>query len=433
MGAERVTFKEVLRERNFSLLWSGQVISNFGDRFNYMAVMGLILFNWEGSALDAGFMFIFMTLPALLFGPIAGVVVDRYDKKRVMILCDIVRAAFVAMLPFVSSLLQVYVIVFLVSSVSRFFYPARSAIIPQIVSDRQLMVANSLSQSTYQVSAIAGYALGGALVGIVGPTAVFYLDTGSYLVSAFLIWSIRHAESVSATKDALSGAASSAFAKVKSEMAAGFRYSYMEKRILYLLVTFTLAVLFFGGINILWVILVRDVLNLGIEGMGALESLMGGGMLVGTLAVGYIGCRIHNKTMIIGGFLATSVTFLAIGLWTNMYNVLACVFIAGAGLSFVNIPSVTLIQRITPPEMMGRVFSILGTLTDTASLISMGAMGILAKVVPVETLLMWSAGFMIVLTLCAAFVRVDLDDEGLVPPHAEVPSLHNDAPVPVAD
>ena len=83
--------------------------------------------------------------------------------------------------------------------------------------------------------------------------------------------------------------------------------------------------------------------------------------------------------------------------------------------------------------MMGRVFSILGTLTDTASLISMGAMGILAKVVPVETLLMWSAGFMIVLTLCAAFVRVDLDDGGIVPPHAEVPSLHNDAPVPVAD
>ena len=428
MEGERVTFKEVLRERNFSLLWSGQVISNFGDRFNYMAVMGLILFNWEGSALDAGFMFIFMTLPALLFGPIAGVVVDRYDKKRVMILCDIVRAAFVAMLPFVTSLFQVYAIIFLVSSVSRFFYPARSAIIPQLVSDRQLMVANSLSQSTYQVSAIAGYALGGALVGIVGPTAVFYLDTVSYMVSALLIWSIDHTEAVSATKDALSCATSSAMAKVKSEMAAGIRYSYSEKRILYLLVTFTLAVLFFGGINILWVILVRDVLGLGIEGMGALESLMGGGMLLGTLAVGVVGCRIHNKSMIIGGFLVTSITFLAIGLWANIYNVLVCVFVAGAGLSFVNVPAITLIQRITPSHMMGRVFSILGTLTDTASLISMGAIGILAKVISVETLLMWSAGLMILLTLCASLVRVNLDEKGEEPAFA--PGVASeDAPV----
>ncbi|HPR41458.1 MAG TPA: MFS transporter, partial [Candidatus Methanofastidiosa archaeon] len=92
---DRVRYVDVLRNRNFSFLWIGQIISNFGDRFTYMANIALIVFNWGGSAMDTGGIFIAMSLPALAFGPISGVFVDRYNKKHVMIICDVMRAAIV--------------------------------------------------------------------------------------------------------------------------------------------------------------------------------------------------------------------------------------------------------------------------------------------------------------------------------------------------
>ena len=411
MESVSARYRDVLGTRSFSFLWAGQVISNFGDRFNYMAVMGLILFNWGGSALDAGFMFIFMTLPALLFGPIAGVYVDRYEKKRVMILCDIVRAGLVALLPFATSLFQVYALIFLVSSVSRFFYPARSAIIPLIVSKDSLLAANSLSQSTYQVSAIAGYAVGGALVGLLGPLAVFYLDAVSYLVSAVFIWSIRYAECLAPADGTSATGIAASLQKAKEEMADGLQYVVSEKRILYIFSTFSLSVLFFGGINILWVILVRDVLGLGIGGMGILESSMGGGMLVGTVAVGYLGYRVHNRALVLWGLLVSALSFLFIGVWAVLANVLFWVFVAGAALSFVNVPAITIVQRITPQHLMGRVFGLLGTLLDTASLISMGVVGLLADLYSVQSLIIASAVCILVITGAAALVHVSLEVE----------------------
>ncbi|MHC1609034.1 MAG: MFS transporter [Candidatus Methanofastidiosia archaeon] len=406
MGHERMKFKDVLRVRNFSLLWIGQIISNFGDRFNYMAVMGLILFKWEGSALDAGMMFIFMSLPALIFGPFAGVFVDRYNKKKVMIICDVIRAGLVGLLPFVSSLAQIYVIIFLISSVSRFFYPARSAIIPEIVESDKLLIANSLSQSTYQVSAIVGYAIGGALVAIVGPTSVFYMDGISYLISAFLIFNIVHN-----TRQKLPDMPRNTIGSVKNELVDGLRYSYNEKRVLFLLVSFTAVLLFFGGINILWIILVRDILGLGIEGMGVIESVVGVGMLFGTLVVGYVGHRFKVKTMIVGGFFVFSISFMAIGAWMTLLNAVVWVFMAGFSMSFVNIPGVTVFQKIVPEDMRGRVFSVLGTLTDVAALISMAIMGVLANVFSVQALLIASSIGMLTVAIVSAFTRINFEDD----------------------
>ncbi|MBN1786599.1 MAG: MFS transporter, partial [Candidatus Methanofastidiosa archaeon] len=241
MERERARYVDVLRNRNFGLLWAGQVVSNFGDRFTYMAVVATIVFNEGGSAMEAGGIFIAWSLPALIFGPIAGVFVDRYNKKRIMILCDILRAGIVFLLPFTYSIIQIYVLMFLVSSVSRFFYPARNAMIPQLVEKGQLLVANSLSQSTYEFSAIAGFAIGGMLVGIMGPNNVFYLDVATYFVSAITIYFIAFVPIGKKLEDA-----GNALSRIKMELLEGLVYSYREKRVFFILSIFSITMLFFG-------------------------------------------------------------------------------------------------------------------------------------------------------------------------------------------
>ncbi|RZN50436.1 MFS transporter [archaeon] len=405
MEERKVTFREVLGIPSFRLLWVGQLISNFGDRFSYMAVMGLILFRWEGSALDAGMMFVIMALPSIFIGPVAGVFVDRYDKKKVMIVSDLVRAALIALLSQAQTLMQVYVLIFLVAVVSRFFYPSRSAMIPALVEKRQLIVANSLSQSTYQTSAILGYALGGMLVALIGPVAVFYLDSVSFLVSAVLIAMISYTAVTSAVADI----GLSPLMRIRREFVDGLAYVYNDKRILFITTLFSSVLLFFGGLNVVWLILVRDVMGLGVEGMGIVESVLGGGMLAGTFFVGIIGQRMGIRPMLLGGTIVFSLAFFAIAAFTVLPNVIIWLFIAGISNEVIVVPCITLLQEITPEHMLGRVFSAFGTALESASLISMGVLGYLASTVPVHSLLFAMSACILMVVLVASLVPVSLE------------------------
>jgi len=173
-------------------------------------------------------------------------------------------------------------------------------------------------------------------------------------------------------------------------------------------------VLAFAGINILWVILIRDVMGLGIEGMGALESVFGGGMLIGAFIVGFIGHKFKNKSLILLGFLSSSVSMMIIGLVPWLPIVLIFAFTAGFFVSFVNIPTVTVLQKIAPEDMLGRVFSLLGTLTDTAGIISIAAIGLLAEMFLVQDLIIDLSVIWIAITIVAFLVPVELqpDEEG---------------------
>jgi len=410
MEQQKVTFREVLRIPSFRLLWVGQLISNFGDRFSYMAVMGLILFKWEGSALDAGMMFVIMALPSIIIGPVAGVFVDRYDKKKVMIASDIVRAGLIALLSQAQTLVQVYVLIFLVAVVSRFFYPARSAMIPSLVEKRQLIVANSLSQATFQSSAIMGYALGGMFVALLGPVVVFYFDSVSFLVSALLISLISYSSVTSSVPDSVA----SPLMRIRREFMDGITHVYNDKRILYITSLFSIVLLFFGGLNVVWLILVRDVMGLGVEGMGIVESVLGGGMLVGTFFVGIIGQRLAIRPMLLGGTIVFSLAFFAIAAFTVLPNVVVWLFIAGVSNEVIVVPCITLIQEITPEHMLGRVFSVFGTALESASLISMGVLGYLASVVDVQPLLFAMSAGILVVVLVASLVPVSLEHTPLV-------------------
>ena len=184
-------FTEVLKNKNFFFLWLGQVISQFGDRLNQMALIALIYSHAPGSAFALAKLLSFTIIPVFLIGPIAGVYVDRWNRKYLMIACDILRGLLVLLLPILlidkKIMPFICLVIFLVFSVTRFFLPAKLSIIPDLVSKDKLLLANSLTTTTGMIAAVVGFALGGIIVEEIGVKGSFYLDAATYFISAISI------------------------------------------------------------------------------------------------------------------------------------------------------------------------------------------------------------------------------------------------------
>src|SRR5688572_28401223 len=181
------------RNRAFRQLWLGQVVSQMGVRSETIALYTIIL-NLSGSARDVGLLLVARFVPSFLFGPLSGVVADRFSRQRIMIVTDLLRAVVVLGFLFVRSADQlwlVYVLTVFQLGLSTFFEPAKTAAIPSIVSDRELVPANAISSVTWSVMLTLGAAIGGVITGWFGTDVAFILDAGTYLLSAALIASIR--------------------------------------------------------------------------------------------------------------------------------------------------------------------------------------------------------------------------------------------------
>ncbi len=180
----------VRRNRDFRRLWLGDVASHLGDWFNTIAVYTLID-RLTGSPLALGLVFLTKSLPFALAAPIAGLVADRFDRRRLMIGCDLVRALVVLGLLLVrepDDVVWIYVLGALQMLASAVFIPARSASIPNVTSERELLTANALSAGTWSALLALGAAVGGFATEWLGVRAVFVIDSLTYLVSAWLVW-----------------------------------------------------------------------------------------------------------------------------------------------------------------------------------------------------------------------------------------------------
>ncbi len=403
---ERTTLITVLRNADFAKLWLGQLVSNMGDRFNYMALVALILYEMNRSAVEAGKIVLFMTIPILIFGPIAGVYVDRWSRKKTMIASDLSRAALVTLLPLADRLWQVYVIVFLLSTASRFFYPARSSIIPNIVERKQLLMANSISQGTFMLTTVVGPAVGAALIALIGTRNVFYLDSASFLFSALMIMRIGLEERRSTQEEGIR--------RIGSQMAEGLRFIRSNRGTLFVVSMFTGVMLAYGGVNVLFLVFIKEVLLMNIRGLGLLESTQGIGAVMGSIALGYMGQRIGTRKLTLGSLLVASFLFLSFTLNRVIY--LSYLLMAGIGIAvtFITVPANTLLQKLVPDALRGRVFGVQGTLIEGAAVVSIAIETLLAGVLGVVPVLVWSSialmAWSVILMSVRTFREVDEAD-----------------------
>ena len=194
----------LLRQRNYSLLWSSQLISQIGN-WALLAALPFFVFELTGSVLATGIMFLVEVIPPILLGSLAGVFVDRWDRRWTMIGANLFRGLLLLLLLVFRSPEQVwivYVVAFLSSIANLFFGPANNAILPELVREDELVTANSLDALGENVARIIGPAVGGVLLAAIGMAAVALIDVATYVIGAGLIFLIREPAKIPASGNA---------------------------------------------------------------------------------------------------------------------------------------------------------------------------------------------------------------------------------------
>ncbi len=298
---------------SFSALWAGQLISLFGDRFNQLALVAVVAIS-TGSALATGLVFFAATLPNLLLSPIAGTFVDRWDRKEVMVVSDILRAALVLLLPVaaVTNIILVYPLIFLVTTISVFFRPARVAILPRIVPEEDLLSANSAMWVGETIADVIGYPLAGIFVALLGSAVplAFWVDSATYLASAALIGTIVVGAAKTRPGETDDGRIADANRRpsIRAEMAAGWQFLRHETVLLANTLQGAVGQFALGIAIALTPSFAQMTFTQSGFGWqaayGFLQTSLGLGSLVGGFAVGLVGTRFAKGRMVIGGYAA---------------------------------------------------------------------------------------------------------------------------------
>ncbi len=358
-GKNSTGYVELLRRnRDFRFLWSGQIVSLLGDWFNLIASATLIT-QISDSGLAIGTLFVVRMLAPFAVSPIAGVVADRYDRKRTLIVSDLARAAVVLGFLFIrdpSQLWLLYLLTALQLGISGFFYPARTAMLPEVVSESELGVANTLSSASWSAMLAIGAALGGLAAGTLGVGPAFVIDSISFLVSALLIQQV--AENRKKKEIPKGKSAAGAFQQYRD----GLRYLY-ERRPVLIITLHKACVAFFlsSGFQVAQVAIAEDVFPIGESGgitLGLMFAVSGLGTGVGPiLARAFTGDqpRSLSKAILIG-YLVGGAGLLVVAPLSSLEMLLAGNLLRGLGGGIVWVFSTQLLLQMTPGHVQGRVF-----------------------------------------------------------------------------
>ena len=360
------------RNRNFRLLYVGQTISQLGDWFNTVAVYALLL-DLTGSARAVAWMLIVQMLPIALVGPLAGVVVDRLNRRHIMMAADLIRGCLILGLLIVRRPDQIwiaYVVTALTVSAQAFFEPARTATIPNVTSSAELLPANALSSATWSAMLAIGASIGGLVTAAFGRNIAFVVNAASFFVSCGFIAATRY-DSTPPVRPPLRGLAAITGA---SDLADGMRYirgSSHVAALLFVKAGWGLA----GGILLLLTIFGQRVFPVGgstAAGIGVLYGARGIGAALGPILLRYIlGQKPAALRRAIGpAYFVIGVFYAALSAAPSLGTAAACVLFAHFGGSILWVFSTVLLQMEVPDEFRGRVFAAelaLVTLTSSMS------------------------------------------------------------------
>jgi MFS family permease len=376
-------FRNIIGNRNFSLLWVGQIISQFGDRLNQMALIALIYHFAPGSTVQMAKLMSFTIIPVFLIGPIAGVYVDRWDRRRTMVVCDILRGILILLIPFyfirLNSLLPIYIIVFLVFSIGRFYVPAKMSIIPDLVRSDDLLLANSLVNTTGMVAAMFGLGLGGILVGMVGAEGGFLIDGASFLISGIMIFFLSTKAIRDLKKERLIDVGKEIAEVIRKsaidEMKEALIFLKNQKQIRSCFGILFLLWAALGSIYVVSIVFVQKAFSSVTKEIGLLVVALGLGLFLGTLAYGRFGYKASGfKTVfaciLLAGMVLFSFVFAVLKI-PNLVIAMILAFILGLVVSPVMVISNTMVQQFTDNSMRGKVFSSLEIVVHLAFLLAM--------------------------------------------------------------
>ncbi|HET9345332.1 MAG TPA: MFS transporter [Candidatus Limnocylindrales bacterium] len=395
----------IFRKRDFRFLWTGQLISTIGSSLTDLAA-GILIFQRTNSALAVGLMLMATAIPSLVVGLVAGVFVDRFNRKTIMIASDLIRAGLVASIPLLIQvdILFLYVIVILASSVKQFFDPAEQSVLPDVASEEELSAANAfLSISSFGSTAI-GFAAAGFLASTGDIAIAFYVDAVTFLLSALCILFVRVQPLV--VEEATNVKA--VFTNLRSGLGLLVRTPILRST----LIVFTPVLFAFGLWNVLLLPFAIETLGGTEFQYGLQEGLTSLGFVFGSLLMAKYIDRLPEGTWMVISFTVMGIVGVLYGLATNIWVAIILVTISGFAQPPSSIARALVLQRNTPREYRGRVFSAFFVSRDVLFLLGMATAG-LADVIDIRLLIVVAS-----LVLIGAAVLAQLSP-GLGRPAAE--------------
>lgn len=382
-------YRAVLKNKSFLSLWLAQIFSQLGDRVCFVVFVAEIAHNIGNTTSYQSWLYVAFTIPAILFTAIAGVFIDRWNKKYTLIITNILRGGIILLLPFFdSTLLGLYLLAFLISSVTQFFVPAEATCIPMLVEKKHLLSANSLFTTTMMASLIFGFVLGDPLINLFGLKAVHFSVAGLFIISALLLLGViekpidhSHDRQV---KDFL------------HEFKQGF--IYIKETPIVFNAMMKLATLF-SVIIALCILAISISSNwlyptdpaLGAQKFAYIVAYSGLGMVIGSVLVVKLWRKRSKMVLIFTGFsiIGIGLLFLAATKWvpqnpifhipvffdisrpfdlsTRMIYTYLLATVVGFGSGLIAIPVQTILQSSIPEQMRGKVFGVQFTLLSTSS------------------------------------------------------------------
>jgi len=348
----------VRQNRNYRYLWLSQVVSLMGDWFTLIASASLVA-NLSGSGLAIGGLFLARLLPPFVLGPLAGVIADRYDRRKILIASDLLRVVVVLNFLFIRSeenIWLLYVLTVLQLSISAFFEPTRAAVMPSLVARRDLVTANALDGTTWSTMLALGAALGGLAAAVLGISAAFIIDAATFVLSAWfvsrIVLPVVSDEQESIEDENVGWGA----------FTAGVRYLWQRPSVLVLALVKASSALAFGGMAVVEVSFAKELFPIwgsDSASLGLIYLAIGIGTGLGPLVARKItgdnplamqwGIWVSYVVMVVGYF---------IGGWAFSLTIfLVATFIRTVGTGINWVYSSSLLQMIVPGNYLGRVFA----------------------------------------------------------------------------
>jgi MFS family permease len=374
------TFLELLRlNRNYRYTWMGQVVSEVGDHFNNIAVFALAMEITHSGLVVTGIM-LARAVPAVTVGPLAGVLLDRFDRKRIMIASDLARA--VIALGFILALTEkrtwlLYLFSALLMVASPFFTAGRSAILPTIASEDEIHTANSLTQTTQWTTLTVGTFLGATVIAI-GYKWAFVFNALSFVFSAWAIWSLK-APKGKGFRAERKDLTETEVVRPWHEYREGLRYMRSVPLVLGIVLLAVGWATGGGAAQILFTLFGEVVFNAGAAGIGLIWGCAGVGLLIGGVLGNWFGKRLafeRYKQVVFVDYIVHGTAYV---LFSRMQRLdLALVFIAlsRASIAINSVMNYSYLLRTVSDQYRGRVFATMETLTWTMMMISMMGAGI---------------------------------------------------------
>ncbi|MFF3024670.1 MFS transporter [Gottfriedia sp. NPDC057948] len=392
---------KVLRNnKGFLTIMVAQAISNIGDWLSIVAIITLVGLKWNASPIEVSFIILCLAVPMALLGPVAGTIADRFSRKQLMVLSDIVRAGLFVLLALANTLWMVYICLFTIGLFSAVFNPAKNGKLKELVPNEEIKSAMSITAMIDSATKIFGPILSGILVSAAGTTPVFYINSVSFIISAILIFLLpKVAQQIKEEK-------------VKDKAKSSYKTEFMEGVSFIKSNTQILVGMFFLGFSLLIlqlsdsqiIVLIRELKHASPGLFGYLVTGSGVGMFFSSLILAKkTNYRAYNLMLI--GVCGIGFGFGMMALFTHFNLDFSIVWapllglFAGFAAGLVFVPFQASVQVDTPVELTGRVFGVIGSVTTTATIIGPLLGGWLSTVIGVIPTFIISASLLVFVSI----------------------------------